>query len=160
MLVRDYPCGYRNTETNKTYRLTLNSANGLTKITATCSAADWGAVDWDIAAKTFSLHTLESHPEKGSGLGGLLMHQAALEALNAGCTEMKILNAAQTERDFYLHMGCTVDLSPLKSLKQSDFTPTEWQKMIASCPLVGNPGEVLAAASKSMYKRWEGVAVG
>lgn len=151
-----YPCDYKNTGTEKTYRLTLTKGKQLSEIKASCDKDNWGSVDWEVQEKTFSVHTLQSHPEKGSGLGSLLMYLAAGEARHAGCTGMKILNAAQNERDFYLLMGCKVDASVLSGLDRSQFTDEDWAKLVASCPLIGVPDEVVAASSKSVGKRWAG----
>jgi hypothetical protein len=150
-----YPCDFTNRDTNKRYHLTLTNANRLTKIEAICSPSEWGSVDWEIEGDTFLLHTIQSHPEKGSGLGSLLMHLAAVEAMQAGCTNIKILSAAQSERDFYYQMGCTLDTSALADFDQSQFTKEEWAQLSASCPVVADPSVVVVSSSKSVYKRWE-----
>jgi hypothetical protein len=149
-----YPCDYTNHDTNKLYHLTLTEEKGLTKIKALYSPTEWGSVDWEIKDNTFLLHTIQSHPEKGSGLGSLLMHLAAVEARQAGCMKMKILNAAQSERDFYYQMGCTLDTSALADFDQSQFTREEWARLSASCPVVADTSAVVDSSSKSIKKRW------
>jgi hypothetical protein len=157
-----FPCYYKNSETDTKFLVTIGAADGFVgrKITATedtwnlFKTKDWGSVDWQVQGNTFDLHTIQSHPEEGSGLGSLMMYLAAKEALAANCPTMNILSAATTERDFYTHMGCTVDLTALAHFNQAEFTENEWKSLSASCPVVGNTAAVLLAASRSVVKRW------
>ena len=149
-----YPCNYTNSETKKTYNLTLGNRGKLTEIKAACGPQDWGSVDWEIVDREFLLHTIQSHPEKGTGLGSLLMHLAAMEALAGNCARMQILSAAQSEREFYAAMGCTIDTSALASFNQNEFSADEWARLSSSCPVVADAAQVVVKSSKSVFKRW------
>ena len=149
-----YPCNYTNIDTGKTYNLTLGKRGKLTEIKAASGPTEWGSVDWEIVDQKFLLHTIQSHPEKGTGLGSLLMHLAAVEALAEKCTQMQILSAAQSEREFYLMMGCTIDTAALASFKQEEFSVDDWSQLSSSCPVVADAAQVVISSSKSVYKRW------
>ncbi|WP_338845562.1 GNAT family N-acetyltransferase [Massilia sp. W12] len=149
-----FPCHYTNSETQKTYLVTIGQSGHLTEIKAVAGPHDWGSVDWEIVGNQFLLHTIQSHPAKGTGLGSLLMHLAASEALQANCQRMQILSAAQSERSFYQMMGCTIDTTALASFNQQNFTQQEWAGLSSSCPVVADPSQVLVSSSASVYKRW------
>jgi hypothetical protein len=158
-----FPCICVNTETGNTFNVTKSAVaknfQGF-MIKATESywmpfvTLQWGSVDWEIDGTDFLLHTIESHPEKGTGLGSLMMYLAAKEALLANSTRMQILNAAMTERGFYAQMGCAVDPTAMANFNQADFSQNDWAKLESSCPVVGDPGNVLAMSLNSVIKRW------
>jgi hypothetical protein len=95
------PRWYTNTSTDKMYFLTKAEEKGFELIKAKLRPdKDWGSVKWKIEEKKFILYEIQSHPEEGSGLGSLLMYLAAVEATEAHCEVMEILNAAQRRAVF------------------------------------------------------------
>ena len=149
-----YPRNYTNIETKKTYNVTLSQPGKLFLIKATCTPTEWGSVEWEIKDSEFLLHTIQSHPEKGSGLGSLLMSLAALEAQLGNCEKIKVLSAALSKREFYFSMGCFVDTSALASFNQEEFSKEEWAQLSGSCPVVADTVDVVVKSSKSVFKRW------
>jgi hypothetical protein len=122
--------------------LGLNSQRSL-------SEEQWGKVDYEIEDKNFLLHIIESHPEKGTGLGGLLMYSAADEAVEADCTMIKILSAAMNERDFYYRMGCKLDTNAIKDFDQTKYSAKDWgiawrrESEVMQCWLSGRTRPIL-----------------
>ena len=158
-----YPKLFKNADTGKTFRLDKNSITfpftgfeikavetGLFLF----SKPDWGSVNWEVMGTKLLLHTIANHPEKGTGLGGLLMYLIAKEALAAGCDRLEILSAAQSEREFYYMMGCALDMSAISSFNQAEFTVEGWQDLCKSCPVAGTPASILEHASANAVKRW------
>lgn len=155
-----YPMKRTNSQTGKTFLIDRGGGPPplLFEITARetnwFGDSDWGSVTWEIQNNELLLHTIQSHPEKGSGLGGLLMCLVAREAQKEGCARMQILNAARSEWDFYSLMGCTLDISLLANFKRDEFNRWDWLELVCSCPVVGDTAQVRATSHLNAAKRW------
>lgn len=167
-----YPCYFYNRETKKGFYTEGIEANrsGLRQIeirekgifvrasAGEAASSQWGKVQWEVLENNLLLHTIESHPEKGTGLGSLLMYLVAVEAKEKQCGLIHILSAAPDERDFYFHMGCDFDMASLYRIKdlfdQKQLKKKDIDKQVGKCPLSGTPAEIYDGSLRSTMKRW------
>ncbi|HLJ86526.1 MAG TPA: GNAT family N-acetyltransferase [Candidatus Angelobacter sp.] len=63
-----------------------------------------GYLDYSVGGGTLSIHTVDATPQ-GSGLGSLLLYEAALRASFHGAARITALNVAANARGFYLRAG-------------------------------------------------------
>ena len=145
---------YKNSETNKTFDIIKNGNQfDATEVGGTQK----GHIDYEIAGKEMLLHTIFSNPEKGTGLGSILLYLAVKDAISGECTLVKILSAAPDARDFYFKMGCRVKTDVLSTTQKlgAFFGIGEGKLLVKQCPLQGEAMTVLNEAHESMIKRWE-----
>jgi hypothetical protein len=139
---------YKNTETGKVFVIT----KGENQIDARQDGGpDKGHIDYQINGNKMALKNMFSDPEKGSGLGSLLLFLAVKDAIEQKCELVEILNATlDNNREFYFKMGCRTDTSVLSGLSEE-----EKKKLAGKCPLGGEAMTVFSASHASMFKRWE-----
>jgi hypothetical protein len=178
----NYPCTWDNTETQKRFAVTKSPENiqGTIGEAIKCVApanVHWGKCTFHVRGTQMDLHVIESHPEKGTGLGSLLMYLLSIETVRNGCTIINNLSAAANERQFYRLMGCQEDISVVDALLAADVEPAaplevwpgiflapsrtpsteEAAQLIRSAPMIGYPAEVMEKSLASVLKRWEKV---
>jgi hypothetical protein len=145
---------FKNTETNKIFDIT----KGNNQFDAQeDGGTQKGHIDYEIDGATMLLHTIYSSPEKGTGLGSLLLCLAVKNAMERKCTLVKILSAAPDARDFYFAMGCRANTDSLSTSQKigAFFNFGEGKILVQQCPLDGAAMTVFDAAHASMIKRWE-----
>jgi hypothetical protein len=140
---------YSNSETELTFDVQLQ--NGL--ITAMCNDKNRGSLKYSSEEGHVNLLQIESHPEKGSGLGSLLIY---LLASNVSSEVIKIPSATPDERGFYSHMGFSPDLE--EAQKWADSEQISLDDAIAKygnlINLIGSREVVLRQSETSFNKRW------
>ena len=144
---------YRNRETNKTFDIIKKGDQfDATEVSGTAK----GHIDYEIDGNDMLLHTIFANPER-TGLGSILMYLAVKDAMERGCTSVKILSAAPDAREFYFNMGCRANtdlLSPAQQL--GAFVGIgDGKTLVKQCPIEGEATTVLNATHDSMFKRWE-----
>jgi GNAT superfamily N-acetyltransferase len=63
-----------------------------------------GYLDYSVDGDTLSIHTMDAAPQ-GSGLGSMLLYEAAGRAAFHGVNRIRALNVAANARGFYLRSG-------------------------------------------------------
>ena len=140
---------YKNTETGKIFDITKGENQFDAK---QVGGTDKGHINYQIKGNTMDLKNMFSDPEKGSGLGSLLLFRAVKDAVAEKCELVEISNAAFTARDFYFKMGCRTGTD---ILSDGDFTAEEREKLEKQSPIGGAAMTVLNASHASIFKRWE-----
>jgi hypothetical protein len=101
--------GYANSETKRHFILDKPGGNVSVLIQEIGGKqngyAKFDVVDRGKEGKAMVLHTINTRPEEGSGLGSLLMYYMAVEAVKADCKVIEIEDAAWAAVSFYEHMG-------------------------------------------------------
>jgi hypothetical protein len=120
------------------------------------------------------LHIIESHPEKGTGLGSLLIYFLSIETLRNSCEKINVLSAAANAREFYSLMGFEPDpgvleeyamvTEPRRSLEvwpgifvAPSPTPSteDYARVVGCAPMIGSMATVMEKSLASVMKRWE-----
>lgn len=140
---------YNNSETGLTYNVQING----NLIIANHDQKNHGSLKFSMEDGFVNLLQIESHPEKGSGLGSLMIY---LLASTISVDVIKIPMATPDERGFYNHMGFSPDPQEVK--KWSDVEKITEEEAVSKyghlINLVGNRENVKAKAKQSFDKRW------
>ncbi|WP_292794745.1 DUF4157 domain-containing protein [Nostoc sp. NMS7] len=128
-----------------------------TRIDARVDDRVYGFMKFSIPKDALYIDHIESHPEQGSGLGSLLVLNAALEAAQAGKDIMKITSAAPAAKGFYEHMGFRLDPDEVtKWMKSTELSRDEVINQFRDfINMIGTTSEVLSLASVSSGNRWK-----
>lgn len=145
---------YTNTAAQRTFNVTDDGKN---IIAQEIDGKQRGSVKYEIENDHMLLLQIESHPEKGSGLGGLLTYLLALTTQKQGLKSIKIPSATPDERGFYERMGFLHDEAAVK--RWIDTTELSREKVLTQyghlINLEGTTENVLTRASSSFNKRWK-----